>query len=237
MGEKEPDSADEIQNYVKANVLMMHAKDAYETGEYKESIRLLGEAIKIFPKNSSLWFELAKSHREEGNFDGEITCYKEIIKLGDDDAETWLNLALAYRIIDRQPEEMYCLVMAADKGADIIDEGEGYDKHLIIERYMELTQQKVQARNPLSNEYALPAFKISSLDAKEQVNCIVCFKKIDKNKEKGQFLMCPHCERVGHFVCLASWLQSKQICPVCHGVLDFSLDNYDMKAALGIGKK
>jgi tetratricopeptide (TPR) repeat protein len=236
MAENKKDLPDDIQKQVKANVLMMKAAEAYDEGEYDEVISLLKEAVAIVPENASLWFELAKGYRETSDFDSEIDCYKQIIDTRADDGQVWLNMALAYRIIGKLPEEMYALVMASDKGTDLA--GSDDEKAVIIDRYKELLAQHVQARNPFSLEDRVPVYNPDTDEAADQATCMICFQKIDKKKEEGQVLMCPHCKRVGHFVCMASWLQtpSNQICPVCHGLLDFSLDNYDMKEALGIGK-
>ncbi|NMC07616.1 MAG: tetratricopeptide repeat protein [Candidatus Lokiarchaeota archaeon] len=236
MADNKQDLPDDIQKQVKANVFMMKAAEAYEAGEYDDAIDLLKEAISIVPENSSLWFELAKGHRELGEFDKEIDCYKRIVDMKADDGQVWLNMALAYRVIGKYPEEMYALVMAADKGTDIT--GSDEEKAVIIDRYKELLGQRIQARNPFSHEDRVPVYNPDMDEAADQATCMICFQKIDKRKEEGELLMCPHCKRIGHFVCLASWLQtpSNQICPVCHGLLDFSLENYDMKVALGIEK-
>ncbi|MBN2154121.1 MAG: tetratricopeptide repeat protein [Candidatus Lokiarchaeota archaeon] len=237
MADNKQEMPEDIQKQVRANVLMMKAADAYEVGEYDEAIRLLKEATAIVPENASLWFELAKGYRETGDYDGEIECYKKMIEAQADDGQVWLNMALAYRVMGKLPEEMYSLVMAADKGTEIA--GSDEEKAVIVDRYKELLAQRVQARNPLSLEDRVPVYNPDTDEAPDQATCMVCFQKIDKKKQEGQVLMCPHCRRVGHFLCLASWLQtpSNQICPVCHGMLDFSLENYDMREALGIGKR
>ncbi len=236
MAEHKQDLPDDIQKQVKANVLMMKAAKAYNAGEYDDVVRLLKEAVALVPENPSLWFELAKGYRETNDFDSEIDCYKKIIDARTDDGQVWLNMALTYRIIGKLPEEMYSLVMAADKGTEIT--GSDDEKGVIIDRYKELLAQRVQARNPFSKEDNVPVYNPDTDEAADQATCMICFQKIDKKKEDGQILLCPHCRRVGHFICMASWLQtpSNQICPVCHGLLDFSLDNYDMKEALGIVK-
>jgi tetratricopeptide (TPR) repeat protein len=236
MNEKKPDANEDIQKQVKANILMMRASEAYETGEYEESIKFLKEAVELVPENASLWYELAKAYRELSDFTSEIDCYKKVIDLKADDAELWLNMALSYRIMGKSPEEMYCLIVASDKGADII--GEDVDKAIVIDRYKELVAQKIRSRNPFSKEDRVPVYEPDATENPDQATCMICFMKVDKVKDKGQILMCPHCKRVGHFVCLASWLQnpSNQICPVCHGPLDFDFENYDMKAVMGISK-
>lgn len=225
---------EDMENQVKVNVFMMKAKGAYDRGEYSDSVGFLRQAVDIVPENASLWFDLAKSYREKGEFDEELKCYKKIVDLGQDDAEVWLNMALAYRIIGKAPEELYCLIMAADKGVDII--GEEGEKTMLINRYRELTIAKVQSRNPFSNEYMVPVFEPGMEEGEVTRNCIICFKPIDKEKEKGQILMCPHCKRLGHFICMATWLMNREdeICPVCQNPLKFDLDNYDMKKTMGI---
>nr|MDO8086930.1 tetratricopeptide repeat protein [Candidatus Sigynarchaeum springense] len=237
MAEKKQELPEDLQKQVKANVLMMKAADAYEVGEYDEAIHFLKEAVSLVPENASLWFELAKGYREMGDYDREIDCYKRIIDARADDGQVWLNMALAYRIMGKLPEEMYSLIMASDKGTEI--SGSDEEKAVIIDRYKELLAQHVQGRNPFSLEDRVPVYNPDTDEAADQATCMICFKKIDKKKHEGQVLMCPHCKRVGHFICMASWLQtpSNQICPVCHGLLDFSLDNYDMKEALGISKQ
>jgi tetratricopeptide (TPR) repeat protein len=236
VAENKHELPDDIQKQVKANVLMMKAAEAYDAGEYEDVIALLKEAVAIVPENPSLWFELAKGYREMSDFDGEVDCYKKIIDMRGDDGQVWLNLALTYRIRGKLPEEMYALVMAADKGTDIT--GSDDEKEVIIDRYKELLAQRVRARNPFSHEDRVPVYNPDTDEAADQATCMICFQKVDKKKEEGQILLCPHCKRIGHFVCMASWLQnpSSQICPVCHGPLDFALENYDMKEALGIGK-
>ena len=235
MNEKKPAIDEDIQRQVRANVLMMQASEAYDFGDYQEAADALKEAVELVPENSSLWFELAKNYRELGDYPSEIECYQKIIELGADDAETWLNMALSYRIIGKAPEEMYCLIKASDKGTSFI--GEDEEKAVVIDRYKELLAQKVRARDPLSKEDIVPIYKPEATENPDQATCIICFKKIDKEKEKGKLLMCPHCKRLGHFVCFASWLQdpSHQVCPVCQGSLDFTLENYDLKSAMGMG--
>ncbi|MHA1683070.1 MAG: RING finger domain-containing protein [Promethearchaeota archaeon] len=228
---KEPD--EEIQNQVKANILVMRAKNAYDRGDYVDSISLLKEALEFLPGNSSIWFELALSYRESNDIYEEIECYKRIVNIGFADAEIWLNMALAYRIISKPAEELYCLVMAADKGVEYAFQEDA--KMLVVDRYRELTTSKVLARNPMSNEYYVPVYDPEEDKDADQGTCMVCFEKVDKVKEDGQLLMCPHCKRIAHFVCLASWLQQNEICPVCHGPLDFSLENYDFKKVMGLG--
>ncbi len=236
MADKKQELPEDIQKQVRANVLMMKAAEAYEAGEYDDAIQLLQEATTIVPENASLWFELAKAYREIDDFDSEIACYKRIIEARGDDGQVWLNMALTYRIMGKAPEEMYSLVMAADKGTDLGDSDD--EMAVVVDRYKELLANRVQARNPFSLEDRVPVYNPDTDEAADQATCMICFQKIDKKKQEGQVLMCPHCKRVGHFICMASWLQtpSNQICPVCHGLLDFSLENYDMKEALGIGK-
>ncbi|HME52345.1 MAG TPA: hypothetical protein VKM55_09020 [Candidatus Lokiarchaeia archaeon] len=235
MNEKKSAIDEDIQNQVKANVLMMQATEAYDVGEYQTAADFLKEAVEIVPENASLWFQLAKNYRELSDYSDEIDCYQKIIELHSDDAELWLNMALSYRIIGRTPEEMYCLIMASDKGTSFI--GEDEEKAVVIDRYKELVAQKVRARDPLSKEDIVPIYEPETTDNPDQATCIICFQKINKEKEKGKILMCPHCKRVGHFVCFASWLQdpSRQVCPVCQGSLDFTLENYDLKSAMGMG--
>ncbi|MBD3187062.1 hypothetical protein GF325_09560 [Candidatus Bathyarchaeota archaeon] len=223
---------EEMQQQVKANVLLSRARAQYNEGEYRKSINTLKEILEILPENASIWFELALSYRESSEFDEEIKCYKRIIHLGADDAEMWLNMALAFRIIGKPSEELYCLIMAADKGVDYEIQGDA--KLLVVDRYQQLTRSMIQAKDPMSNEYFVPVYDDLEDDAPDQGNCMVCFEKVDKIKEEGQLLVCPHCKRIAHFICLASWLQNNEICPVCHNILDFSLDNYDFKQVMGI---
>jgi tetratricopeptide (TPR) repeat protein len=234
VNDKKPDLDEDTQNQVKINVLMMRAIEAYDEGEYQDAADLLKEAVDLVPENANLWFELARNYRELGDYPAEIDCYMKIIELRADDAELWLNMALSYRIIGKAPEEMFCLIMASDKGTGFI--GENEEKAVVIDRYKELVAQKIRARNPFSKEDIVPIYTPELSENPDQATCIVCFQKIDKEKEKGQILMCPHCKRVGHFVCLASWLQdpSRQVCPVCQGSLDFTLENYDLKSVMGI---
>lgn len=236
MNGKKPEIDEETQRQVKANFLMMQANEAYETGDYQEAAGFLKEAVEIVPENASLWFQLAKTYRELDDLKNEIACYQKVIELGGDDAEMWLNMALSYRIVGKAPEEMYCLIMASDKGTSFI--GDDAEKAVVIDRYKELMAQKTRARNPLSKEDIVPIYDSSMANNPDQATCMICFQKINKEKEKGQVLMCPHCKRVGHFVCFASWLQdpSRQICPVCHGPLDFTIENYDLKSAMGINE-
>ncbi len=228
---------EDIQKQVKANVLMMKAADAYNEGEYDEVIRLLKEAVVLVPENPSLWFELAKGYREVSDFDSEIDCYKRIIDAGADDGQVWLNMALTYRVIGKMPEEMYSLIMASDKGTDFI--GNDDEITVIVDRYKELITQRVRARDPFSLENRVPVYNPDTDKAADKATCMICYQKIDKKKDKDVCLQCPKCQRIAHFLCLASWLQSptNQVCPVCFSPLDFSLDNYDMKAALGLDTK
>src|SRR5271157_1634830 len=108
MNEKKSAIDEDIQNQVKANVLMMQATEAYDVGEYQEAAGFLKEAVEIVPENASLWFQLAKTYRELDDLKNEIACYQKVIELGGDDAEMWLNMALSYRIMGKAPEEMYC---------------------------------------------------------------------------------------------------------------------------------
>ncbi|MHA1793165.1 MAG: tetratricopeptide repeat protein [Promethearchaeota archaeon] len=223
----------EIQRQIHANILLGNSRKEYESGNYDKAIDLLKEVLELLPDNASVWYELALCYRENGDTDAEIECYKKIIDLGGDDGDIWMQMALAYRILGKHPEELYCLVMVADRGLEGMHE-EG-TKNIIIDRYQELTRQKVIARNPMSNEYKVPIFEPRPDDEDEHYStCIICFKKINLVEEEGKVLMCPHCKRLGHFVCFASWLQEKQICPVCHGPLDFNLDNYDIKKIMGV---
>nr|MDO8110255.1 RING finger protein [Candidatus Sigynarchaeota archaeon] len=47
--------------------------------------------------------------------------------------------------------------------------------------------------------------------------CIICYEPITTLDE--EVIVCPHCGRIGHFLCLAYWLEKYSICPVCHGKL------------------
>ncbi|MFX0100174.1 MAG: tetratricopeptide repeat protein [Candidatus Hodarchaeota archaeon] len=232
MGNENPELDEETKKQVLLNVNLMKARNAYENGDYTESIQLLEEVLEAIPDNSSVWLDLAKSYREQGDLESEMKCYKKVVALKDAGAETWLDMALNYRIIGREPEELFCLIMAADKGVDLMFEESS--KAIVVDRYRELTISKVQARNPMSHEYDVPIFDSSMAEDEDQGTCFICFKKVDKVKEKGQLLMCPHCKRVAHFICLGSWLELNQICPVCHGALSFNLEDYELDKVMGI---
>lgn len=222
---------DDTLKQVKVNVLLMKAREAYEEGEYETAASLLKEALVIVPGNPSVWFDLASTYREASMVLEEIDCYKTIIELGEDAA--WLNMALAFRVIGKQAEELYCLIMIADRGVEFFEDEEA--KVIFIDRYRELVHAKVRARSPLSSEDKVPIYDKEAFKdhaGPELANCIVCFQKMDLVKEEGRVLICPHCQRVSHFVCLASWLQNNDACPVCQGMLDFSLEDYDMKKVL-----
>lgn len=54
--------------------------------------------------------------------------------------------------------------------------------------------------------------------------CIICYEPITTLDE--EVIVCPHCGRIGHFLCLAYWLEKYSICPVCHGKLIRPEDEY-----------
>ncbi|HME54740.1 MAG TPA: hypothetical protein VKM55_21210 [Candidatus Lokiarchaeia archaeon] len=47
--------------------------------------------------------------------------------------------------------------------------------------------------------------------------CIICYEPITTLDE--EVIVCPHCGRIGHYLCLAYWLEKYSLCPVCHGKL------------------
>jgi tetratricopeptide (TPR) repeat protein len=210
----------------------MEAREAYEVGEYETAVRSLQDAIAIAPENSSLWFDLAKAYRDSDDPEQEIECYKQIVVAKNDDAEVWLNMALAFRVMGKSQEELFSLIRASDKGRDRLDDV--FDADMVVNRYKELLHKRILPRNPLSEEFKVPIYEPEKDEASDQGACIVCFLPIDKQEEIGQILMCPHCRRIAHFVCLASWLQTNNICPVCQGQLDFSLEEYDMRKVMGV---
>nr|MDO8083331.1 RING-H2 finger protein [Candidatus Sigynarchaeum springense] len=55
------------------------------------------------------------------------------------------------------------------------------------------------------------------LEERKVGECIICYEPITTLDE--EVVVCPHCNRIGHFLCLAYWLEKYSICPVCHGRL------------------
>ena len=55
--------------------------------------------------------------------------------------------------------------------------------------------------------------------------CIICYEPITTLDE--EVIVCPHCGRTGHFLCLAYWLEKYSICPVCHGKLIRPEEEYE----------
>ncbi|MEX2729185.1 MAG: RING finger protein [Candidatus Sigynarchaeum springense] len=55
------------------------------------------------------------------------------------------------------------------------------------------------------------------LEERKVGECIICYEPITTFDE--EVVVCPHCNRIGHFLCLAYWLEKYSICPVCHGRL------------------
>ncbi|MHA1891141.1 MAG: RING finger domain-containing protein, partial [Promethearchaeota archaeon] len=48
--------------------------------------------------------------------------------------------------------------------------------------------------------------------------CIICYEPIT-TLDEDKVIVCPYCGRMGHYLCLAWWLEKHGICPVCHGKL------------------
>jgi hypothetical protein len=47
--------------------------------------------------------------------------------------------------------------------------------------------------------------------------CIICYEPITTLDE--DVVVCPHCGRLAHYLCIAYWLEKYQVCPVCQGAL------------------
>ncbi|NMC05949.1 MAG: E3 ubiquitin protein ligase [Candidatus Lokiarchaeota archaeon] len=55
------------------------------------------------------------------------------------------------------------------------------------------------------------------LEERKVGECIICYEPITTLDE--EVVVCPHCNRLGHYLCLAYWYEKYSICPVCHGKL------------------
>jgi hypothetical protein len=55
------------------------------------------------------------------------------------------------------------------------------------------------------------------LENRKVGECIICYEPITTLDE--EVVVCPHCGRLGHYLCLAYWYEKYSICPVCHGKL------------------
>ncbi len=55
------------------------------------------------------------------------------------------------------------------------------------------------------------------LEAHKVGECIICYDPITTLDD--EVIVCPHCGRFGHYLCLAYWLEKYRLCPVCHGKL------------------
>ncbi len=59
--------------------------------------------------------------------------------------------------------------------------------------------------------------KSKFLETRKVGECIICYEPITTLDE--EVVVCPHCGRLGHYLCLAYWYEKYSICPVCHGKL------------------
>lgn len=59
--------------------------------------------------------------------------------------------------------------------------------------------------------------KAKFLEERRVGECIICYDPITTLDE--EVIVCPHCGRIGHYLCLAFWLEKYSMCPVCHGKL------------------
>jgi hypothetical protein len=59
--------------------------------------------------------------------------------------------------------------------------------------------------------------KSKFLEAHKVGECIICYEPITTLDE--EVIVCPHCGRMGHYLCLAYWLERYSRCPVCNNKL------------------
>jgi hypothetical protein len=59
--------------------------------------------------------------------------------------------------------------------------------------------------------------KTKFLEQHKVGECIICYEPITSLDE--EIIVCPHCGRIGHALCLMWWLDKYNICPVCQGKL------------------
>ncbi|MHA1699109.1 MAG: RING finger domain-containing protein [Promethearchaeota archaeon] len=57
--------------------------------------------------------------------------------------------------------------------------------------------------------------KEAFLKEKKIGECIICYEPIT-TLDEDEIIVCPHCGRIAHYLCLAWWLERHAICPVCH---------------------
>ncbi|MBN2150557.1 MAG: E3 ubiquitin protein ligase [Candidatus Lokiarchaeota archaeon] len=91
---------------------------------------------------------------------------------------------------------------------------------LIEERLSELETIKknlVDKRDKLLFRLVKAEDKGKFLEDRKVGECIICYEPITTLDE--EIVVCPHCGRLGHYLCLAYWYEKYSICPVCHGKL------------------
>jgi hypothetical protein len=76
-----------------------------------------------------------------------------------------------------------------------------------------LDEQKDKLLFRLMKDEEKPKF----LEQRRVGECIICFEPITTLDE--DVVVCPHCGRLAHYLCIAYWLEKYKVCPVCQGVL------------------
>ncbi|MFX0103663.1 MAG: RING finger protein [Candidatus Hodarchaeota archaeon] len=119
-----------------------------------------------------------------------------------------------------------------------IDTGDnGLGNELLIKKELSMIEERLSELSAIKNtlEDKRDRFLFKLLDEEEKGKfleekkigeCIICFNPVSALEDEGDVIQCPHCFRIGHYLCLAFWLQKYNICPVCHGKL-VSPENYD----------